>query len=321
MAGKVVLLLWAQTLGLAGAQTTQLLVEPPWTPPVLWDRVTLTCQGSGTLGATTWYKDGQRWWLQGPDRFVVIESGTYQCDRPSTGRSPPVSVSNDQLVRQVPAWALLEGDTVTLRCRNRKDTSVTRVQFYQDEKDLGRTLKGAELSLSPLQLHHSGRYRCEGLGGFRLSQSVPVTVTVHGVPLSGVSVLAQPPGGQVALGDRLVLSCTVAAGTGPLSFSWHRGDSWAPLGTGPRLELRHVGDNDSGHYQCRASNGHSVAESVPLNVTVLGERDPQEWADPTHHIPIPPCQVPAPSVSPQCPWPMPPSAPLPWHSQCAQVTP
>ncbi|KAM4755851.1 LOW QUALITY PROTEIN: low affinity immunoglobulin gamma Fc region receptor II-like [Cyanocitta cristata] len=163
----------------AGAQTTQLLVEPPWTPPVLWDRVTLTCQGLGTAGATTWYKDWQRWWLQGPDRVVVTESGTYQCDRPSTGRSPPVSVSNDQLVLQVPARALLEGDTVTLRCRNRKDSLVTRVQFYQDEKDLGWTLKGAGLSLSPLQLHHSGRYRCEGFEGFKMSRSVPVTVTVH----------------------------------------------------------------------------------------------------------------------------------------------
>ncbi|NWT63512.1 FCRL2 protein, partial [Erythrocercus mccallii] len=88
-------------------------------------------------------------------------------------------------------------------------------------------------------------------------------------PLSGVSLWAQPPGGQVALGDRLVLSCAVAAGTGPLSFTWHRGGSGAPLGTGPRLELRHIGDNDSGHYHCRVSNGDSAAESVPLNVTVL----------------------------------------------------
>ncbi|NXS22853.1 FCRL2 protein, partial [Mystacornis crossleyi] len=89
------------------------------------------------------------------------------------------------------------------------------------------------------------------------------------IPVSGVSLSAQPPGGQVALGDRLVLSCAVAAGTGPRSFSWHRGGSRAPLGTGPRLELRQVGDNDSGHYQCRVSDGDSVAESVPLNVTVL----------------------------------------------------
>ncbi|NWV15859.1 FCRL2 protein, partial [Ptilonorhynchus violaceus] len=88
-------------------------------------------------------------------------------------------------------------------------------------------------------------------------------------PVSGMSLWAQPPGGQVALGDCLVLSCAVAAGTGPLSFSWHRGGSAEPLGTGPRLELRHVGDEDSGHYQCRASDGDSVAESPTLNVTVL----------------------------------------------------
>ncbi|XP_031949080.1 high affinity immunoglobulin gamma Fc receptor I-like isoform X21 [Corvus moneduloides] len=275
MAGKVTLLLWAQTLGLAGAQTTQLLVQPPWTPPVLWDRVTLTCQGSGTAAATTWYKDGQRWRLQGPDRFVVTESGTYQCDRPDTGLSPPVSVSNDRLVLQVSARALLEGDTVTLRCRGWQDNPVTSVSFYHEEKQLQRFRDGTELSLSPLRLHDSGRYRCRGWvesslsRGRKESVSAPVTVTVHGVPLSGVSVSAQPPGAQVALGDRLVLSCAVAAGTGPLSFSWHRGDSWALLGNGPHLELRHVGDNDSGHYQCRASDGDIMAESVPLNVTVL----------------------------------------------------
>ncbi|NXB96523.1 FCRL2 protein, partial [Vidua chalybeata] len=88
-------------------------------------------------------------------------------------------------------------------------------------------------------------------------------------PPSGVSLWAQPPGGQVALGDRLVLSCAVATGTGPRSFSWHREGSGAPLGTGPHLELPHVGDNDSGHYRCRVSDGDSVAESDPLNVTVL----------------------------------------------------
>uniref|UniRef100_A0A8U7NVU4 Uncharacterized protein n=1 Tax=Corvus moneduloides TaxID=1196302 RepID=A0A8U7NVU4_CORMO len=96
------------------------------------------------------------------------------------------------------------------------------------------------------------------LGSF----TVPWCPLHAGVPLSGVSVSAQPPGAQVALGDRLVLSCAVAAGTGPLSFSWHRGGSWAPLGTGPRLELRHVGDNDSGHYQCRATDP-DVSPSVP----------------------------------------------------------
>ncbi|XP_063262914.1 Fc receptor-like protein 3 [Prinia subflava] len=356
----------AQTLGLAGAQTTQLLVEPPWTPAVLWDRVTLTCQGLGTASATTWYKDGQRWRQKGPDRLIVTESGTYTCDRPSSGLSPPMTVLDAPLVLQVPARPLLEGDTVTLRCRRWRDTSVTTVRFYRGDEEVRESLSGTELSLSPLQLHHSGRYRCKGWVNSKVSrgwqESAPVTVTVHElftvpvlegpaepiegsplnlsclsspsplrprapllhlfyrdgqcvggpqgspqllvpavgvshsgnyscqvrseggavrkssarlgvtvrrVPLSGVSLSAQPPGGQVALGDRLVLSCVVATGTGPLSFTWHRGGSGAPLGTGPHLELSHAGDNDSGHYHCRVSNGDSVAESVPLNVTVL----------------------------------------------------
>ncbi|NWU87851.1 FCGR3 protein, partial [Onychorhynchus coronatus] len=100
-----------------GTQTTQLLLEPPWTPAVLWDQVTLTCQGSGTPGATTWYKGGRLWRQKGLDQILVTESGTYQCERPGTVISPPVHVLNDWLVLQVPARALLEGDMVTLRCR------------------------------------------------------------------------------------------------------------------------------------------------------------------------------------------------------------
>ncbi|NWT76186.1 FCGR3 protein, partial [Prunella himalayana] len=101
----------------ACAQTTQLLVEPPWRPVVLWDRVTLTCQGSGTAGATTWYKDEQRWGQQGRDSFTVTKRGTYTCDRASSGLSPALRVLNDWLVLQAPAGALLEGDTVTLPCQ------------------------------------------------------------------------------------------------------------------------------------------------------------------------------------------------------------
>ncbi|XP_077645437.1 Fc receptor-like protein 2 [Lonchura striata] len=267
------------------------------------------------------------------------------------------------LVLQVPAQALLEGDTLTLRCRGWHDDKVTSVSFYHEEKELGWFQEQTELPLSPLQLNHSGRYSCKGrvlYWGWKKSALVTVTVqelfsvpvlegppehtegsplalsclstpsplrprapllhvfyrdgqvvwgpqgspplllpkvgvshsgnyscevrseggavrkssarlrvTVRRVPPSGVSLSVQPPGAQVALGDRLVLSCVVAKGTGPLSFSWHREGSGAPLGTGPRLELRHVGDNDSGQYRCRVSNGDSVAESDPLNVTVL----------------------------------------------------
>ncbi|NXU92917.1 FCRLA protein, partial [Xiphorhynchus elegans] len=95
----------------------------------------------------------------------------------------------DKLVLQVPAGALLEGDTVTLlegdtvtlRCRARGDTSVTQVRFYHEGKESWGPLKGTELSLSPLELSHGGRYRCGGKVGFwsQWKESAPVTVTVH----------------------------------------------------------------------------------------------------------------------------------------------
>ncbi|XP_059716625.1 low affinity immunoglobulin gamma Fc region receptor III-like [Haemorhous mexicanus] len=175
----------------AGAQTTQLLVEPPWTPPVLWDRVTLTCQGSGSTRDTTWYKNRRRWWEQGHDRLIVTHSGTYACDRPGSGLSPTMNVSDDWLVLQVPGQALLEGDTVTLCCQSWRDIPITLVSFYHEEEELGVFPNGTQLSLSPLQLNHSGHYCCKGqVGSWGWQESALVTVTLH-VPVANATITPQ----------------------------------------------------------------------------------------------------------------------------------
>uniref|UniRef100_A0A8C3UQ26 Ig-like domain-containing protein n=1 Tax=Catharus ustulatus TaxID=91951 RepID=A0A8C3UQ26_CATUS len=352
-----------------------LLVEPPWMPVMLWDWVTLTCQGSGTAGATTWYKDGRCWGQKGQDSFTVIQSGTYQFERPGSGLSPPVTVPNDTLVLQVPAPTLLEADTVTLRCCGPRNQPVRWVSFYRDGKEL-QTLR--DRSLPPLQLNHScryhsatptppqplprdlesqfpspisspelfmvpvlegspelpegsplnlsclstpsplrppaprlyrfyqdgqlvggpqgspqllvpavgvshsGSYSCEvrSEGGVRAEEQRPA----RRVLISGVSLSVQPRRGQVALEDSLELSCTVAMGTGPLSFSGSREGLGAPLETSPHLELQHIGDDDSGHYQCRVSDRDSVAESVPLNVTVGSAPVTFTWLHNGHQV-------------------------------------
>ncbi|KAM7080416.1 Fc receptor-like protein 2 [Ciconia maguari] len=373
MARTVVLLLWAQALGLAGVQPSQLTVDPPWMTVLLREEVTLTCRGAGMPGPTEWYINKQFWRKTESDHVHVSQyqpgSSSYQCRRPRAGLSPPLTLkfSNDWLVLQVPAQALLEGDTLLLRCRGWKDNQVTRVQFFREEVALGGPSQGTELLLPSLQLHHSGRYWCkaivgqffptwkesalatvvvqelfsvpvlrlEGLaeppegaplaldclsrpsplrpftvlqhlfyrdeavvGGPQRSpqlrlpavglphsgnyscevqtgaasvrkRSAPVPVTVRRVPVSGVSLEVQPPGGHVVEGDSLVLGCLVAAGTGPLSFSWHRQGSAAPLATGPRYKLRAVQHQDSGCYHCTATNGGTMANSPPLWVTVL----------------------------------------------------
>uniref|UniRef100_A0A8D2PZ48 Ig-like domain-containing protein n=1 Tax=Zosterops lateralis melanops TaxID=1220523 RepID=A0A8D2PZ48_ZOSLA len=118
------------------------------------------------------------------------DSGHYHCrvsNGESVDESVPLNVTVlDWLVLQVPAQPLLEGDTVTLRCRGWWDMSVTGVRFYHGNEDLRRSPNRTELSLSPLQLHHSGQYRCRGwlkIGeSWQWQQLAPVTVTVHGEP-------------------------------------------------------------------------------------------------------------------------------------------
>uniref|UniRef100_A0A8U7NVU7 Uncharacterized protein n=1 Tax=Corvus moneduloides TaxID=1196302 RepID=A0A8U7NVU7_CORMO len=264
--------------------------QPPWTPPVLWDHVTLTCHGLGTAAATTWYKDGQRWRLQGPDRFRVTQSGTYQCHRPDTGTELSLSplqlhhsgryrCSGSRSPRPISFPELFpvpvlegppeptEGSPLNLSCLSTPSPLRPRAPllhlFYRHGRLVGGPQGSPQLLLPAVGVSHSGNYSCQVR-----SERGPC-----GRAAPGSASRCAPPGAQVALGDRLVLNCTVATGTGPLSFSWHRGDSWALLGTGPHLELRHVGDNDSGHYQCRASDGHSPSPvyvpTVPVaNATI-----------------------------------------------------
>ncbi|XP_075301536.1 low affinity immunoglobulin gamma Fc region receptor II-a isoform X5 [Opisthocomus hoazin] len=373
MARTAALLLWAQALGLAGAQPSQLTLDPPWTPAFVGEKVTLTCGGSGAAGPTDWYVNQQLQWRAQPGRVPLSSnrrgSHSYQCRSAGVGLSPPVtlSFSDDWLVLQVPARVLLEGDALPLRCRGWRDTPVTGVQFFREQEVLGGPSWGSELLLSPLQLRHSGRYRCQAtvdhlLAGWQESapvvvavqelfsvpelrlegpaeppeeaplalgclshpsplrplarlqhlfyqdevvvggpqgspqlrlpavglphsgnyscevrtetesvrkRSAAVAVTVRRVPVSGVSLAVQPPGGKLVEGDRLVLGCSVAAGTGPLSFSWHRQGSATPLATGPRYELGAVRHRDGGFYHCTATNGGTAADSPPQRVTVL----------------------------------------------------
>ncbi|KAM6999300.1 Fc receptor-like protein 4 [Passerculus sandwichensis] len=250
-----------------GAQNTQLVVEPPWRPAVLWDRVTLTCQGSGTAGATIWYKDGQRWGQERCDHFTVTEIGTYACERPGTRLSSPVRVSDDWLVLQVPAWALLEGDTLTLRCRGRWNNTVTSVSFYHKGKKLEGLRDSIKLSLSPLQLSQSGKYSCRGGVRFWGKQESPqVTVTVQARLELRVSAR------ELLEGDTVTLRCQRWRDYPVTKVRFFHGDKEVEGSrSGTELLLSPLQLHHSGNYSCRGlvdSEMSSWAQSLPVTVTV-----------------------------------------------------
>ncbi|XP_071311763.1 Fc receptor-like A [Agelaius tricolor] len=233
---------------------------------------------AGTAGATTWYKDGQRWQQEGQDRLTVTERGTYTCDRPGTGYSPPVRVLDAPLVLQVPMRALLEGDTVTLRCRRWRDNPISSVSFYHEEKKLQELRDRTELSLSPLHLQHSGRYSCGGWVKSTVSRgwekSAAVTVTVH--ELFSVPVLEGPP--EPTLGSPLTLSCLSTRSPlrprAPLLHVFYRDGQvvGGPQGS-PQLLVPTVGVSHSGNYSCQvhSERGAVRKSSAWLCVTVRSE--------------------------------------------------
>ncbi|XP_032253121.1 Fc receptor-like protein 2 [Phoca vitulina] len=95
-----------------------------------------------------------------------------------------------------------------------------------------------------------------------------------GVPVSAVLLETQPQGGQVLAGERLVLICSVAEDTGDTTFFWHREDMGESVGSKRQcsrraeLEIPAVGGSHVGRYYCTADNGHGLARSGALNITI-----------------------------------------------------
>ncbi|XP_077048052.1 Fc receptor-like protein 6 [Agelaius phoeniceus] len=171
--------------------------------------------------------------------------------------------------------ALLEGDTVTLRCRRWRDNPISSVSFYHEEKKLQELRDRTELSLSPLHLQHSGRYSCGGWVKSTVSRgwekSAAVTVTVH--ELFSVPVLEGPP--EPTLGSPLTLSCLSTRSPlrprAPLLHVFYRDGQvvGGPQGS-PQLLVPTVGVSHSGNYSCQvhSERGAVRKSSAWLRVTV-----------------------------------------------------
>lgn len=101
-----------------------------------------------------------------------------------------------------------------------------------------------------------------------------------GVPVSNVSLEMWAPRDPVIEGGDLILLCSVAEGTGNITFSWHREDTGSSVGRktqrslSAELEVAAVQEGDAGRYYCRADNGHDPIQSRLLSIRVRSESVP-----------------------------------------------
>ncbi|XP_059001098.1 Fc receptor-like protein 2 isoform X1 [Mustela lutreola] len=283
------------------------VVAPHWltleAPSVVFegDSIDLMCQKKKDwwkIQTVVYYRDGKQ--LQFPDKVSSVsipraapsDSGQYSCSatarkyflpRSKSSRSVRIEVLElfPRPVLTVSSYRPTEGSPVTLTCETRPSPQRSNVQlqfcFFRDGKALGSGWSSSpELRVPAMWTEDSGSYWCQAETAALTvrKQSLQSQIHMQRVPVSNVSLEIWAPRGPVIEGGSLVLLCSVAKGTGNITFSWHREATRASVGRktqrslSAELEVPAVQEGDAGRYYCRADNGHDPVQSRLLSVRV-----------------------------------------------------
>ncbi|XP_027631785.1 Fc receptor-like protein 1 isoform X1 [Tupaia chinensis] len=172
----------------------------------------------------------------------------------------------------------VEGNPVTLTCKIQPPPQKSDVQlqflFFRNGQTLGSGWSTSpELQIATVRREDSGYYWCE-TQTLKPIASWRTQINVQRVPVSDVNLKTKPPEGQVMEGDKLVLICSVANGTGSITFFWYKGTLGLNLATKNQrsltaeFEIPAVQENDTESYYCAADNGYGPSPSGLVSVTV-----------------------------------------------------
>ncbi|XP_069856101.1 Fc receptor-like protein 3 isoform X3 [Dipodomys merriami] len=283
--GLVLALLWLMLLYLAPAKGESeipprafLLLHPSWSTTFQGESVKLTCMAvpSSEKGPITWCHNDNVWKTTS-EEIQINDSGYYQCKTQRSHFSEPVHVefSSDEVILQVSPHPIFEGDDVFLKCQ-RKSGQLNKAIYYKDGKILQSNYLDTIKLLSVSR--DSSKYSCTAFWKAMLNipwskASKPLKLQVQGIPVSDVNLETRPPGGQLIEGENLVLICSVAKGTGTITFSWHKDGTRVSKKTQKsllaELLIPTVKMQDAGRYYCVADNGGPIL-SNRKEVTVRG---------------------------------------------------
>ncbi|XP_003937925.3 Fc receptor-like protein 1 isoform X4 [Saimiri boliviensis] len=172
-----------------------------------------------------------------------------------------------------------EGSPVTLTCEMRSPQRLNaqfQFCFFSDSRTLSPGWSSSpKLQIAAMWKEDSGSYWCEAQTmTSKVLMSQRTQINVQRIPVADVSLETQPPGGQVMEGDRLVLICSAATGTGNITFLWYKGATGLNLQTKTQrsltaeYEIPTVRESDAEQYYCVAENGYDPSPSGLVSITV-----------------------------------------------------
>ncbi|XP_072503430.1 Fc receptor-like protein 2 isoform X2 [Notamacropus eugenii] len=175
-----------------------------------------------------------------------------------------------------------EGTPVTLNCETQlppqRSSTKLHFSFFRDGKVIASGWKESQVfQISAIWREDSGSYWCEAkaLTQNIQKQSNHVKINVKRIPVSGILLKTQPLRSQVIEGEKLVLICSVAEGTGNITFCWHNNVTRDCLRKKTQHSLKEefifstINKSDEGSYWCAADNNISTIFSRTVVVTVM----------------------------------------------------
>ncbi|XP_067425643.1 Fc receptor-like protein 3 [Emydura macquarii macquarii] len=277
-----------------------LILQAPYYAVFEGDPLRLRCYGwkGAEVSGIRYYRDGaevpqfrERSELS-MEKATTRDSGRYKCTGSMRSpliyhekTSPEVFVSIQEIfstpvLRASGSADPTEGNPVTLSCitqlnPQKSDTPLQSI-FYKDSETVRASGSFPEYHIPAVRLEDSGSYHCvmQTMSSSVQKPSSKLTIAVKRIPVSRVSLGVHPLGGQVVEGERLVLTCSVAEGMEPFTFSWHRQGSRQAL----KSEIQHsqravyeipvATENDTGEYYCTVTSGNTRALSPGVKVAV-----------------------------------------------------
>ncbi|XP_067435892.1 low affinity immunoglobulin gamma Fc region receptor III-A-like isoform X8 [Thunnus thynnus] len=95
------------------------------------------------------------------DRVYPTDSGEYWCETDGGERSNSVNitVTAGSVILESPVHPVMEGDDVTLRCRNKTNSTNLQADFYKDGV-LMKSAAAAEMTINNVSMSDEGLYKC-----------------------------------------------------------------------------------------------------------------------------------------------------------------
>ncbi|XP_032949039.1 Fc receptor-like protein 3 isoform X2 [Rhinolophus ferrumequinum] len=263
------------------------------------DNVTLRCQGKDdeTVKEKSYYRNGKKLGGTNNSGTIIVYSASrdnsiYYCTASGKKFWGPWTETSNHLrihVQELFPRPLLraspfqptEGSPVNLTCETRLPPQRSDVQlqfcFFREGQALGSGCSSSpELRIPAMWSEDARSYWCQAQT-VTLSvkkKSLRSYIRVRRVPVSGVNLEIQPRGGKLIEGENLILVCSVAKGTGTVTFSWHREGTQRSLGRktqrslSAELQVPSVKAHDAGKYYCAADNVQGPVLSQRLRVTL-----------------------------------------------------